>query len=142
MTCNTMLGLYQNGRFSVILPTVAEKSAGGLKESFDPIIMDSRYGVRKKPSGGESAVISEALRTAFAIELARTAGETGGTLVRDEVISHVDDKNVTCYMDILRYAMECNVFDQIIYVCHHKAILDQADVNIHFEDGKLIDIIR
>ncbi len=141
-TCNTMLGFYQNGRFSIILPTEAENGTGGFKESFDPIILDSHSGVRKQPSGGESAVISEALRTAFAIELARSYGETGGTLIRDEVISHVDDRNVVCYMDILRYAITTGVFEQIFYVCHHKAILDQADVNIHLDNGLLVDIIR
>ena len=140
--CNEFLKNYQRGRFSVTLRTESKRAASDtMKEDFSPIIHDIfAQKDRKNVSGGEQAVLAEALRMAFSIVQSSRFGLAKGTLIRDEVVSHIDNDNLEIYMNILRSSIQNEYFHQIVFVSHLLHLVDQADVAIIMSNGKVEEI--
>jgi len=140
--CNDFLKNYQRGRFSVTLRTESKRaSSDTMKEDFSPIIHDIfAQKDRKNVSGGEQAVLAEALRMAFSIVQSTRFGLDRGTLIRDEVVSHIDNDNLEIYMNILRSSIQNEYFHQIVFVSHLLHLVDQADVAIVMSNGKVEEI--
>jgi DNA repair exonuclease SbcCD ATPase subunit len=139
--CNELLSQYRGGRFSIVLQTEAPKKAQkeGFRENFTPLIHDACADeVRQDVSGGEGAIISTALKMAFAVANARQNGLEAATFVLDEPAAPVDEECLPAYMAILRSGL--SIFSNIIIVSHTPQIYEQTDAQIYMDNGEIIDI--
>ena len=137
---NELLSVFSEGRFQVRLDTVVpKKGTDEMKEDFVPSIVDTASNrVATGVSGGETAMIDEALRLGICIFNARKSGFHYETIFRDEPTGALTQETASSYMNMLRMAIEIGGFHNVYFVTHHDHIKDQADHVITIEDGKLI----
>lgn len=135
---NALLEDFRDGAFRVKLDTLTEKKSGGMKEDFTATIIDTRSGRSGAAvSGGERAIIDEALRLAICIFNVQKSGFPMQTLWRDEAAGALDPEGASLYIAMLRKAREIGGFHQVIIVSHHEHVWRQADARIHLEGGSI-----
>ncbi len=136
---NDLLSSCYGSRFQLRIDTTEPMSKGeGVKEVFDVKILDAESpdGERKSGSGGEQAILDEALRLAIAIFNTQRSGHEMLTLWRDETGGALSENNASRYMRMLRRAREIGGFHSIIFISHNPSIWAQADARVFFAGGK------
>ena len=93
-------------------------------------------------SGGEEAIIDEAIRLSAAIHCARKSGTPWKLIVRDEPTGSLDPESAAMYPPMLRRAMELGGFEKCLFISHQPDAYEQADVQVHVEDGQLSVVTR
>lgn len=93
-------------------------------------------------SGGEEAIIDEAIRLSAAIHCARKSGTPWKLIVRDEPTGSLDPESAAMYPPMLRRAMELGGFEKCIFISHQPDAYEQADVQVHVDDGQLSVVTR
>ena len=138
---NDLLEACFGSRFSVALRTVQEAKAGRVqREVFDLLVYDGESGGSRpldEMSGGEQALIDEALRLAIAIFNSRRHGAVFGTLFRDECDGQFHEGMAARYPAMLRRAMELGSFDRIYMISHRAIVSAQADARIVVGGGRV-----
>lgn len=138
---NDLLEACFGSRFSVALRTVQEAKAGRVqREVFDLLVYDGESGGSRpldEMSGGEQALIDEALRLAIAIFNSRRHGAVFGTLFRDECDGQFHESMAARYPAMLRRAMELGSFDRIYMISHRAIVSAQADARIVVGGGRV-----
>lgn len=138
---NELLEACFGSRFAVALRTVQEAKGGRVqKEVFDLLVYDGESGGSRpldEMSGGEQALIDEALRLAIAIFNSRRHGAVFGTLYRDECDGQFHESMAARYPAMLRRAMVLGSFDRIFMISHRAIVADQADAQILVGEGRV-----
>lgn len=133
---NTLIEDYRDGLFRIeLVPATQNKTNSVIKESFDPVIINTTTGDRlDKVSGGEQNILSEALRMGFTVVLGQIT-DAHDTLARDEAASALDEDSIDDYIKILRSSLEH--YKQVVVITHNQKIIDQADYVLRMMDGEL-----
>jgi exonuclease SbcC len=133
---NDLLLTCYGPRFTLALDTQAAKVAGGVKEVFDVRILDAQTGREaREGSGGEQAILNEALALALAIWNAQRSGWHVRTLWRDETTAALTAAHAARYVTMLRRAAELGGFMQVLLVSHQESVWQSADARVHVEGG-------
>lgn len=132
-------------RFEVRFLTQVPKADGkGSKEVFDVSVLDhdrGREGAADTLSGGERAVISEAISLALAIYVGRHSGRRFETLWRDETAGALDPENAQRYVAMLRRARVISGAHQVVFVAQQPEVFEAADA-IVWVDGGNAEVIK
>ncbi len=137
---NDLLVSCYGSRFQLRIDTTEETAKGDkVKEVFDVVILDaeSPQGDRKSGSGGEQAILDEALRLAIAIFNTQRSGHETLTLWRDETGGALSPENASRYVHMLRRAREIGGFHQVLFISHSEAVWSQADRQLFFANGQV-----
>jgi exonuclease SbcC len=138
-TVNELLEACYGTRFQVRIQTQRETAAGDLKEALRITVIDNETGVESliaNKSGGEGAVIGEALSLGLALYKRQQFGADLRTLIRDETTAPLSEHSGELYMRMLRRARELGGFWQIIYVTHKSSLVSEADAVIDLDGGR------
>jgi len=128
---NDLLSTCYGPRFQIAIETTAPKKDGGQKEVFDIRILDGEAGRQTtKGSGGEQALVDEALRLGLAIYNTQRSGYDLRTLWRDESLGPLDQENASRYIAMLRRAAQIGGFPRIYFIAHDDRVWAQADARI------------
>lgn len=135
---NELLSSCFSTRFAMDIQT-QKSSADGKKnlETFDIRILDSkngRSGSIAGLSGGEKAVVGEALSLGIALYRKGTALET---IIRDEVTGSLDPENAVRYVHMMRKAIALGKCHQAIVVTHNPECAELADARLRCVDGRV-----
>jgi exonuclease SbcC len=138
---NELLTVCFGPRFSVELITQQAKVSGkGMKEVFSLRVLDNERGIEHDDvtdlSGGEQAIVSEALMNAIAIYVNQRSPMPVRTLWRDETTGSLDEETALKYVAMLRKVLELSGAQHIFFVTHNRAAAELADVQIVVGDGK------
>lgn len=139
--CNRLLHEAFGTRFTIDIRTQRLDSKGKRElESMDFIVIDTERG-REAPaetlSGGERAIIGEALGLALTALVCARNGVERPTIVRDETSAALDSERSEQYVRMLRRAGEMIGCDRILFVAHNPAMWDLADARIVIGDGSV-----
>jgi len=128
-----------DGQFRIELVTTSQTADGKkVKEDFAARILDTEAGVvRKRVSGGQTALCDEALRDAISIYRAERTGLDIQTIFRDETAGHLDPATAIEYVPMLRRLLEMTGAYQVIYVAHNPSVVREADRRIALADGSV-----
>jgi len=137
---NALLGEAYEGRFAVDLVTQRDLKSGGVGETFDIEVVDTamgRAGQVADLSGGEKAVIGEALRTSLALFARRKVKVPFLTLYRDEPMSALDEESARRFILLLQAARRLGGFEHIFVITHSPFIARGADAELSVSgDGR------
>jgi exonuclease SbcC len=128
-------------RFEVSIATQISTKSGTQKEAFEVLVGDHRRGIRDTAavlSGGEKAIVSEALSLALAVVAARRAGIVYETMFRDETAGALDPERARLYVRMLRQAMDIIGCKQLVFVAQQPEVWQMADHVIRVEGGRLV----
>ncbi|MDX1420817.1 MAG: SMC family ATPase, partial [Rubricoccaceae bacterium] len=127
---NALLERLSNGRTRVALETLADKKAGGTKETLDIRITDDQGVARpyETYSGGEAFRVNFALRIALAQLLAERAGVRIRTLVVDEGFGTQDKQGIQNLVEAIRTIQDD--FDKILVITHLDELKDAFPIRI------------
>lgn len=137
---NDLLTSCYGSRFQLRIDTTEPTQKGDkVKEIFDVKILDAEApeGERRCGSGGEQAILDEALRLAIAIFNTQRSGHETLTLWRDETGGALSPENASRYVHMLRRAREIGGFHQVLFISHSEAVWAQADRQLFFADGEI-----
>ena len=136
---NELLEATWDGRFSIEFETLQEKKrGGGYKEVFEINVYDTgKPRAAGDLSGGEKAVLSEAVAIAVGIFNAKQSGIQWRQLFRDETAGALDPEAAQNYVAMLRRARELGGFHQIIFVAHQPDVWGAADSKVYFDNGRV-----
>lgn len=128
-------------RFTVTFETTKLAADGKRElEVFDIRVLDTKEG-REGPvedlSGGEKAIVGEAVALALTTVACRRSGLRGVTLIRDETGAALDEENGPRYVAMLRRAADLVGASHVLFVAHNKAMQDLADARIHIKDRRV-----
>lgn len=138
---NILLSEYREGRFRIEFSLEPKKNSKDGKEDFSVRIYDTQTGTyRTSGSGGEQAIIDEALRLAFCIVNANRSGSRFEGLFRDETTSALTREHAGSYVGMLRKAQQIGGFHQIVFITHHETVWKQADVILEMNNGELREV--
>lgn len=133
---NDLLATCYGTRFSIDLPTSAEKKTGGQRETFELRLIDNKTGREaKQGSPGEMALISEALTLAIGNFTRERSGFALGTLYRDETTAALAPENGNVYVAMLRRAMALGGYRRCLFITHMPTVAAQADVRLAVGGG-------
>jgi len=135
---NDLLEATWSGRFSIAFETLREKKRqkGEYQEVFDIRVFDDGVGREAEDlSGGEQAVLSEAIAIAVAIYHGKRSGARWRQLFRDETAGALDPEAALNYVYMLRRALEVGEFAQVVFVAHQSEVWQAADSKVFFENG-------
>lgn len=136
---NGILQRCYGGQYAVTFTTTQPRADGkGTTEVFDLQIVDGAGNAIAMGSGGEQAIIDEAIRIGFAIYNVQRSGCPIETLWRDETGAHLDPEHAQRWLAMLRAAREIGGFHQIIIVSHTERVWTGADVVLSLVDGELV----
>lgn len=131
---NTLLHTAFGPRFTVDVRSQKADAAGKrLLETLDVVVIDTLHGreaLAETYSGGELAIIGEALSLALTVLACRSSDGTPPTLVRDEAGAALDPANGRAWMAMLRRAVEMIGADRLLFVSHSPEIAALADSRI------------
>lgn len=139
---NHILRTCVGSRWSVSIETQRSNSTGKRTiEDFNIRVFDAHYGLDKlaeRMSGGEGAIVGEALSLGLAVVACKTAGITDCTLVRDETGAALDDEGMAAaYIRMLRLAVKEIGARQCLFVTHSPELKALADSRIEVRGGKV-----
>jgi DNA repair exonuclease SbcCD ATPase subunit len=133
-----LLACYGN-RFSCRLDTQKEnKSNDRLKEVLQLVVIDNESGDEapvENLSGGEQAIVKEAISLGLAVFARRHCGVDIRCLIRDETTAPLSDDNGERYIQMLDRALAVGGFDQVLYVSHKPSLQAMADHCITVDNG-------
>lgn len=135
---NRLLAECWGGRFQIEFRTLKElkKKRGEYREDFSIKVLDGPAERDVEDlSGGERAVLGEALGLACAIFNGRKSGIDWKTLFRDETAGALDPESARAYVSMLRRALEVGRFDQIVFIAHNPEVYEAADAQVFVADG-------
>ncbi len=126
--------------FSITFETLREKKdgSGEMMEVLDLLVYHD--GIEQdiaSVSGGEEALIDEAIRLACAAHCARKSGTRWKILVRDEPTGSLDAESARLYPPMLRRVMEIGAFERCLFISHQAEAFEAADVLLHVADGRI-----
>ena len=128
-------------RFEIDFVTQKARADGkGMKEDYDISISDrerGRVGTFDTYSGGEKALLAEAVAGALALYNGRHSKHRFGTLWRDETASSLDDDSAIRYITMLRRIKELGGFEQVIFIAHQQQTWALADAVLYLQDGQI-----
>ena len=131
---NDLLQSCLGARFAVDVVTLRPKrSGGGFTEAFEFIVTDAEAGENRdigQLSGGERAMVSEAIRVGLSLYASRRMAVKFETMMRDEPTSALSGENARAYVRMLRRAAEIGGFHQIFFVTHDRGASEIADGEI------------
>jgi exonuclease SbcC len=139
---NDLLATCYGTRFQLRIDTTEPTAKGDkVKEIFEVKILDaeSPEGDRKSGSGGEQAILDEALRMAIAIFNTQRSGHEMLTLWRDETGGALSPENASRYVHMLRRARDIGGFHQVLFISHSEAVWSQADRQLFFGAGTVTE---
>lgn len=131
---NDLLHECHSSRWTMRIDT--QRLAGDGKrmiETLDVFILDtenSREGKAETFSGGERAILGEALALALTMVSCRRAGLERPTLVRDESGAALDPSNARAYVAMLRRAAKYVDASHVLFVSHSPELTELADAQI------------
>lgn len=137
---NELLALYDLRQLRIEFSTQREKVSrpGEFSEDFDIVVLEGTdRQTAESLSGGEKALIAEALSMAVAIHLAGKSGRRIRTAWRDETAGALDPRAAQAYVRMLRRMMELGGFHQVHFVSHSPEVWEAADVRLHVGAGKV-----
>lgn len=128
---NTLLQECYGPKFSVRLLTTKEnRSNDTVRENIHIQVLENETGQEtpvESLSGGEQAIVKEAISMGLAIFARKCAGTDLKCLIRDETTAPLSDANGEKYIQMLDKACELGGFQQVIYVSHKGILQDMAD---------------
>lgn len=134
---NQLLHTAFGPRFTLDVKTqVADAQGKRLLETLDVIVIDSergREGMAETYSGGEEAILAEALSLALTTIACRSAGVERPTLVRDEAGAALDPERTRQWMQMLRHAATLIGADKVLFVSHNAECRELADSVIELQ---------
>lgn len=143
---NDILRACYGARFSVEIVTQEAKASRGkegstTKETFELKVYDAERGGAPRDiadlSGGEKVIVDEALKSAIALLVNARNVHPMRTCWRDETTGPLDDANRERYLAMLRRVHELGGFVQTYFVTHDDEAADQADAQLHVENGRV-----
>lgn len=136
-----LLNCYGN-RFTVRLETQrANKSKDGVREVLQISVIDNESADEapvENLSGGEQAIVKEAISLGLATFARRHCGIDIKCLLRDETTAPLSDENGERYINMLDRALAVGGFEQILFVSHKQSLQCMADHTLLVENGKVI----
>jgi DNA repair exonuclease SbcCD ATPase subunit/DNA repair exonuclease SbcCD nuclease subunit len=137
---NSLLHSAFGPRFTVDVRSQKGDSTGKrVLETLDVVVIDTgdaargingREALAETYSGGELAIIGEALSLALTVLACRSSDGTAPTLVRDEAGAALDPINGRAWIAMLRRAVEMVGADRLLFVSHSPEITALADSRI------------
>lgn len=135
---NELLATPWGGRFSIRFDTLRQLVSGEFSEDFVIKVFDAgRERDAEDLSGGERAVLSEAIGLGVARFNADRSGIRWDTLVRDETAGALDAKSAIEYVAMLRRARQLGEFHQLLFVTHSREVWEAADERVWFHGGRV-----
>ncbi|WP_246834293.1 endonuclease [Leptospira gomenensis] len=142
-TINAILSECFGGRFKVRLSTIKETGSGKDKEDFSILVLDNETGIEtlvENKSGGEAAIIKEAISLGMAAYKRNKTNADIRTLIRDESDGGLTSENAHFYQKMLDRALTEGRFEQVIFISHKKEIQEIADRIFFVKDGKVTEV--
>lgn len=138
---NSLLHRCHSSRWTIRFDTQRLSGDGKrMIESLEVYVLDTERG-REAPaetfSGGEVAILSEAVSLALTMVACRRAGLEGCDLIRDESGAALDPQNARAYLQMLREAMKYLGSERVLIVSHNADVSDACDARIRIEDGTI-----
>ncbi len=137
---NTLLHTSFGPRFTVDVRSQKGDSTGKrMLETLDVMVIDTgdpsrgiagREALAETYSGGELAIIGEALSLALTVLACRSSDGTPPTLVRDEAGAALDPVNGRAWIAMLRRAVDMVGADRLLFVSHSPELTALADSTI------------
>lgn len=123
------------------VPTADRKDT---KERFALMVLDQDHGGEQRDlgdlSGGERAVVEEAVRAALSIYVNMRNRQPIRTIFRDETTGALSPDNVAPYVRMLRKLRELSHADQVMFITHSQEAADMADAVVEIKDGAVASI--
>ncbi|EKR34363.1 hypothetical protein LEP1GSC096_0064 [Leptospira interrogans serovar Hebdomadis str. R499] len=144
-TINAILSECFGGRFKVRLSTIKETGSGKDKEDFSILVLDNETGIEtlvENKSGGEAAIIKEAISLGMAAYKRNKTNADIRTLIRDESDGGLTSENAHFYQRMLDRALTEGRFEQVVFVSHKKEIQEIADRIFFVKDGKVTEEVN
>jgi len=144
---NDLLRSCFGSRYTVKIETTrAKKDGKGDKEVCDVLVHDAQHpelGWRegRRFSGGEKAILGEAIALALTAVSCRRAGLTDVTLVRDETagLDETFGGNITAYVTMLRRAAAIIGASKVLFVLHNApSAWALADAVLLVDQGRIV----
>jgi DNA repair exonuclease SbcCD ATPase subunit len=138
---NELLAHSFGSRWTVTFETTRLGSDGKEIEDYRIMVFDNQTGRTadiSTYSGGEKAILGEAVRNSLAIVAHRSSGESGGlTLVRDETTGPLDEGIAPHYIEMLRKVADMVDASKVLFIAHNSALWDLADARVAVAAGQL-----
>jgi DNA repair exonuclease SbcCD ATPase subunit len=139
---NDLLHSCLGSTFTVSVQTTRTVDKGKREVDALPIIVfnseDGYEGEVRTYSGGQKALIGEALALALTIMSCRRNGITHGlTLCRDEPTSALSHDDALAYVAMMRRASAIVNARHVLCITHNPAVADAADARINVSNGSV-----
>lgn len=126
-------------RWTVSFETLRSSADGKREiETLEVRVLDTHTGYEgpvEALSGGERAIVGEAVSLALTVLACRGAGLEAPTLVRDESGAALDPEKSEAYVKMLRIAAELVGASRVLFVSHDPRAAELADSRIEIADG-------
>jgi DNA repair protein SbcC/Rad50 len=130
---NDLIRECYGARFTVAVKTLKELLNGESREALQFIVVDNETGNEtfvECLSGGEQAIVKEAINLALSIYSSQLNNLNCRTLFRDEASAPLSEANTVRYMGMLDKACVIGGFEQVFFVSHKGVAQDLADSRI------------
>lgn len=129
-------------RFSVELVTQRAKADGkGMVDEFTIKVTDNARGAEPGDiadlSGGEQAIVNEALMNGIALFVNSRSPLPIRTAWRDETTGALDPENAIRYVEMLRKVQQLGGFHHVLFITHNPDAAALADAQIHVAGGRV-----
>lgn len=132
-------------RFSVQFSTDRLTADGkGTREALDVRVIDNKNGrdaLAETYSGGEVAIVGEAVALALTVLGCECSGTDNPDLVRDETGAALDAENSDAYIRMLRHAAKMVGAKHIFYVSHNAEAIAAADAKIQIDQHGSVEVV-
>lgn len=129
-------------RWTVSFETLRSSADGKRElETLEVRVLDTHTGYEgpvEALSGGERAIVGEAVSLALTVLACRSAGLEAPTLVRDESGAALDPAKSEAYVRMLRIAAELVGASRVLFVSHDPRAAELADSRIEIVDGVIV----
>lgn len=128
-------------RFTIEIVTQQAKAKGGLKESFEMQVYDSRGAGKPRDlgmlSGGQRVIVDEAVKCALALYVNDHTRAKLRTCFRDETTGMLYPEFIPRYIEMLRRVQARGEFGQLFFCTHSPVAAQMADAQIVVDKGTL-----
>lgn len=129
-------------RWTVSFETLRSSADGKREiETLEVRVLDTHTGYEgpvEALSGGERAIVGEAVSLALTVLACRGAGLEAPTLVRDESGAALDAEKSEAYVRMLRAAAALVGASRVLFVSHDPRAAEMADSRIEIVDGVIV----
>jgi len=137
---NDLLHSCLGSTFTVSVETTKKVEQGKREVDALPIVVfnseDGYEGEVRTYSGGQKALIGEALSLALTILSCRRAGiDHGLTLIRDEPTASLSPEDARAYVSMMRAASAIVHARHVLCITHNPDVVASSDCRIHVHDG-------